>query len=165
MNSKIVASILIAYVSFTVCVAFGVEPDPIQAPGDEQTTRPAKVTVSTTVREVYAVWYRVPPGSLARRRAGVSEFTAAHNRLPLGTLVRVTNIRNGKSVVVRITDRGITNKRAKIDICKEAAEQIDMVSDGITRVRLELIPETPPVSISPARPLAAPLTASQTVPK
>jgi hypothetical protein len=74
-------------------------------------------------REVYAAWYDVPEDSLAKRRAASNELTAAHNRLPLGTLVRVTHLKNGKSVVVRITDRGIRDRRVKIDICKEAANR------------------------------------------
>ena len=89
----------------------------------------------------YAVWYRVPIHSLAHRRAKENEFTAAHNRLPLGTLVRVTRISNDKSVVVRITDRGITNRRATIDICKEAAEELGMIRAGFVQVCLEIVPE------------------------
>jgi rare lipoprotein A (peptidoglycan hydrolase) len=92
-------------------------------------------------REVYAVWYNVPADSLARRRAGKNELTAAHNRLPLGTLLRVTNILNGKIVTVRVTDRGITNRRAKIDLCREAAEQLGIVRQGIARVRMDIVPE------------------------
>src|SRR3984893_4297392 len=65
--------------------------------------------------EGYAVWYVVPANSLAKRRAGKDELTAANNRLPLGTKVRVTHLKNGKSVVVRITDRGITARHALID--------------------------------------------------
>ena len=88
-----------------------------------------------------AFWYDVPSDSLARRRAGKSEFTAAHNRLPLGTMVRVTHLANGKSVVVRITDRGITNRHALIDLCKEAAEKLGMLREGSARVRLEILPD------------------------
>ena len=88
-----------------------------------------------------AVWYKVPPNSLAKRRAGKDELTAAHNRLPLGTRVRVTHLKNGKSVVVRITDRGITKRRAIIDLCREAAEKLDMVSEGSARVSLEILPD------------------------
>jgi len=65
-------------------------------------------------REVHAVWYDVPVDSLAKRRAGAGELTAAHNYLPLGTLVRVTHVANGKNVIVRVTDRGITNRHAMI---------------------------------------------------
>lgn len=87
-----------------------------------------------------AVWYDVPNNSLAKRRAGKDELTAAHNRLRLGSMVRVTHLANGKSVIVRITDRGITN-RANIDLCKEAAEALGMISEGRARVRLDLLPD------------------------
>jgi rare lipoprotein A len=91
--------------------------------------------------EGVAVWYPVPPNSLAKKRAGKDELTAAHNRLPLGTKVRVTHLGNGKNVVVRITDRGITKRHAMIDLCKEAAEKLDMIREGSARVRLEILPE------------------------
>jgi rare lipoprotein A (peptidoglycan hydrolase) len=100
------------------------------------TTKPPPAKI-----EGNAVWYKVPPNSLARRRAGKEELTAAHNRLPLGTRVRVTHLKNGKSVVVRITDRGITKRRVIIDLCKEAAEKLDMVSEGSARVSLEILPD------------------------
>lgn len=92
-------------------------------------------------QEGYAVWYVVPVDSLANRRAGKGEFTAAHNRLPLGTMVRVTHLGNGKSVIVRITDRGITKRGASIDLCKPAAEKLGMISEGMARVRIEELPD------------------------
>ncbi|HKP03376.1 MAG TPA: RlpA-like double-psi beta-barrel domain-containing protein [Chthoniobacterales bacterium] len=92
-------------------------------------------------REVHAVWYDVPAESLAKRRAGNGELTAAHNHLPLGTLVRVTHVANGKSVIVRITDRGITSRHATIDLCKEAAEKLDILREGSALVRLEVLPD------------------------
>lgn len=88
-----------------------------------------------------AVWYSVPVNSLAKRRAGKDELTAAHNRLPLGAKVRVTHLGNGKSVIVRITDRGIRSRRVLIDLCKEAAEKLGMISEGSARVRLEILPD------------------------
>ena len=91
--------------------------------------------------EGLAAWYNVPPNSLAKRRAGKDELTAAHNRLPIGTKVRVTHIANGKSVVVRITDRGLTPRQAVIDLCKEAAAKLDMLREGSARVRLEVLPD------------------------
>ena len=89
-----------------------------------------------------ATWYRVPASSLAHRRARPNEFTAAHNRLPIGTLVRVTRISNGHHVIVRITDRGIRDRHATIDVCWEAAERLGMIHAGVARVRLEIIPGT-----------------------
>jgi rare lipoprotein A (peptidoglycan hydrolase) len=91
--------------------------------------------------EGYAMWYKVPLNSLAKRRAGKDEFTAAHNRLPLGTKVRVTHLGNGKSVIVRITDRGIIDRHALIDLCKEAATKLGMLGEGSARVRLEILPD------------------------
>jgi rare lipoprotein A len=98
---------------------------------------PAPVVRSTTMGT--AAWYDVPVDSLARRRAGVEELTAAHNKLPLGTLVRVTHLKNGKNVLVRITDRGIHDRRVKIDLCKEAAEELEMVRKGFAKVRIEVL--------------------------
>jgi rare lipoprotein A (peptidoglycan hydrolase) len=88
-----------------------------------------------------AVWYDVPVNSLAHRRAGKGELTAAHNRLPLGTMVRVTHLANKKNVIVRITDRGITSRRVLIDLCKEAAAKLEMLKEGSARVRLEILPD------------------------
>jgi rare lipoprotein A len=91
--------------------------------------------------EGMASWYPVPPKSLAKKRAGKDELTAAHNRLPLGTKVRVTHLKNGKNVIVRITDRGNFKRHAIIDLCKEAAEKLDMIREGSARVRLEILPD------------------------
>lgn len=108
-------------------------------------------------REVKAAWYDVPDDSLAKRRAGREELTAAHNRLPLGTLVRVTHLTNGKSTLVRITDRGIRDKAIKLDVCREAAEELGMVKKGIARVKMEIVREEssagePPVHHTRATP-------------
>jgi rare lipoprotein A len=92
-------------------------------------------------RTVYAAWYDVPVESLAKKRAGLDELTAAHNRLPLGTLVRVTHLANGKSVLVRITDRGIHDHKLNIDLCREAADRLGMVGKGIAKVRIEVLAE------------------------
>lgn len=89
-----------------------------------------------------ATWYDVPQKSLAKRRAP-GEFTAAHDRLPIGSYVRVTDEANGRSVVVRITDRGLGKKRG-IDLCKEAAEAIGLVSEGVAKVRIDLLKERAP---------------------
>lgn len=96
-----------------------------------------------------AVWYNIPANSLAKRRAGKDELTAAHNRLPLGTMVRVTHLANGRSVIVRITDHGITKRRALIDLCKEAAEKLEMLSEGSARVRLEVLPDNKRTTAAP----------------
>lgn len=92
-------------------------------------------------RVVYATWYDVPVLSLAARRAGIGELTAAHNHLPLGTKLRVTHLANGRSVIVRVTDRGILAGHTKLDLCRAAAEKLGMTSEGIARVRMEVLDE------------------------
>jgi rare lipoprotein A len=68
-------------------------------------------------------------------------MTAAHNTLAIGTKVQVTHLGNKKSVIVHITDRGISKRGAIIDLCKEAAEKLDMIREGSARVRLEILPD------------------------
>ena len=66
-------------------------------------------------------------------------LTAAHRSLPLGSKIRVTNKANGKSVIVRINDRGPFVKKRLIDVSYAAAQQIQMIRAGHAKVRLELI--------------------------
>jgi len=66
-------------------------------------------------------------------------LTAAHNTLPFGTLVEVTNLENDLSVVVRINDRGPFMKNRIIDLSYEAARRIGMVGPGTAKVRLEIV--------------------------
>lgn len=67
-------------------------------------------------------------------------LTAANRNLPFGTKVRVTREDNGKSVVVRINDRGPFGKKKRIiDVSRAAAEKLDMIRAGVVRVRLEVL--------------------------
>jgi len=68
------------------------------------------------------------------------ELTAAHPSLPLGTFVRVTNLRNRRAVVVRINDRGPVVAGRIIDVSYSAAKVLSFQSQGIQRVRLDLVP-------------------------
>jgi rare lipoprotein A len=68
------------------------------------------------------------------------ELTAAHPRLPLGTLVKVTNLRNRKAVVVRINDRGPVVDGRIIDVSYSAAKVLNFQSRGVQRVRLDVVP-------------------------
>ncbi|HET9253294.1 MAG TPA: septal ring lytic transglycosylase RlpA family protein [Candidatus Eisenbacteria bacterium] len=65
------------------------------------------------------------------------DLTAAHRTLPFGTRVRVTHLENRKEVVVTINDRGPFTKGRVIDLSREAAKRLDLIRDGIARVRLE----------------------------
>jgi rare lipoprotein A len=71
------------------------------------------------------------------------KMTAAHRTLPLGTWVKVTNERNGRSAVVQITDRGPFNSNRVIDVSLEAAKSLDMLANGLARVHLEVVPDYP----------------------
>jgi rare lipoprotein A len=66
-------------------------------------------------------------------------LTAAHPSLPLGTWVRVTNLRNGRTVVVRVNDRGPVVDGRIIDLSYRAASALDMRSTGIQKVRLDIV--------------------------
>ena len=66
-------------------------------------------------------------------------MTAAHRTLKMGTRVRVTRKKNGRSVVVRINDRGPYGKGRIIDLSEAAARELDMIDDGIAQVRVEVM--------------------------
>ena len=68
------------------------------------------------------------------------DLTAAHPTLPLGTLVRVTNLRNRRSVIVRINDRGPVVPGRIIDLSYNAARVLRFEEQGLQRVRLDVIP-------------------------
>jgi rare lipoprotein A len=98
-----------------------------------------------------ASWYGVPyngrntsSGEIFDMRA----MTAAHRTLPFNTWLEVTNLKNGKRVEVRVTDRGPFVDGRIIDLSMGAAERIDMIREGIVKVRLKVIkapvPNSPP---------------------
>lgn len=66
-------------------------------------------------------------------------LTAAHNTLPLGTRLRVTNLKNNRSVIVKVNDR--MNKRNKrlIDLSRRAAQELDFIQAGLTKVKIEIL--------------------------
>jgi rare lipoprotein A len=76
---------------------------------------------------------RTASGELSRP----TEFTAAHRTLPFGTMVRVTNIANGRSAIVRINDRGPYGRGRIIDVSRAAARELGMISSGTAIVRID----------------------------
>jgi peptidoglycan lytic transglycosylase len=72
-------------------------------------------------------------------RYNMYQLTAAHKTLPFGTKVKVTNMDNGKSVVVRINDRGPFVKGRIIDLSRAAAKKVDMINAGVAFVKVEII--------------------------
>ena len=77
--------------------------------------------------------------SATGERVGSNVLTAAHRTLPFGTKVRVTNLKNGQSVTVRINDRGPFLRNRSIDLSDGAAGAIGMKGAGIAPVRMEVI--------------------------
>jgi rare lipoprotein A len=69
-------------------------------------------------------------------RSGPNQLTAAHRTLPFGTKVLVTNVHNGRSVIVRINDRGPYGRGRIIDVSIAAARQLGMIGSGIANVTL-----------------------------
>jgi rare lipoprotein A len=85
----------------------------------------------------HASWYSLPANVTASgERMDPNELTAAHRSLPFGTKVLVENLNNGRSVVVRINDRGPFIGGRIIDLSKAAAESIGMLGTGTAQVRI-----------------------------
>ena len=112
-------------------------------PSELVTTLPApKPTVLTRLKSGMASWYgSVLQGhkTASGRRFNEYDLTAAHRTLPFGSLVKVTDLRNKKSVFVTITDRGVLYPERVIDLSYGAARALEMVKMGVDPVRLELV--------------------------
>jgi rare lipoprotein A len=117
--------------------SLGTEPlrEPVACPAVASTMAPApRHTIGN------ASWY----GSQFANRPTASgqlfdpeKLTAAHRKLPLGTKVVVTNLHNGRSVMVTITDRGPYWANREIDLSYRAARMLGMIQRGVARVRIE----------------------------
>jgi rare lipoprotein A len=78
----------------------------------------------------------------AGERYNMFELTAAHKTLPLGTLVKVTSLDNGREVIVRVNDRGPYIPGRVIDLSLAAACELRMVEKGLAEVKLEILPRS-----------------------
>jgi rare lipoprotein A len=105
-----------------------------------ETARGAKVTtlLETGTASFYGAGFAGKPTANGES-FNPSALTAAHPTLPFGTEVKVTNVRTGKSVVVRINDRGPFAKNRVIDLSREAASRIGMVNSGTAPVHIERV--------------------------
>ena len=121
-----------------------VEPQP--KPG---TSTPPKKSKSTDIassgiyaEEGNASWYGAPFHGRKASNGEVydmNKMTAAHRTLPFNSMVRVTNLNNGKSTVVRITDRGPFVDNRIIDLSRAAAQEIESIGPGVVPVRIEVL--------------------------
>ena len=73
-----------------------------------------------------------------------SKLTAAHNNVPFGTWLKVTNLRNHKTVIVKVIDRLHYKNRRLVDLSKAAANKIDFSSEGLLRVKVEVLGKKKP---------------------
>jgi rare lipoprotein A len=94
----------------------------------------------------HASWYALSSKTASGERMNAGKLTAAHRSLPFGTKVLVTNKRNGKSVVVRINDRGPFIRGRVLDVSKAAAQDIGMVSSGTAQVCFQVVADTQKVA-------------------
>jgi len=126
MRTRILTPLLLALVLATGCASTG----------GRYPSRTADV--ETGVASYYAGKYH------GRRTASGEKYnqgnmTAAHRTLPFGTRVRVTNLENGRSVVLRITDRGPFRRGRVIDVSKKAARRLGFLREGTAKVRVEVV--------------------------
>jgi len=102
---------------------------------------------SEGIQSGLASWYGADfHGKLTSNKEiyNMHDLAAAHKTLPFGTHVMVTNLNNGKSITVRINDRGPFVKGRIIDLSYAAAKALDMVGPGVVPVRIEVIPQRSP---------------------
>ena len=118
--------------------------DPLQQQAPDLPVAPVAVPTATVIRSFQgqASWYG--PGFFGNRTANGEVFrpgtlTAAHRTLPFGTKVRVTNLWNGRTAVVRINDRGPFHGNRVIDIAHGAAQSLGLTASGVAQVRLEVL--------------------------
>jgi rare lipoprotein A len=117
-------------------------PAPPSAPGAAAGPEEKAVQPGTYVARGVASWYGAPfhgRQSSSGEIFDMNRFVAAHRTLPFGSVVRVTNLNNGKSTEVRIIDRGPFVGGRLIDLSLAAANAIDMVGTGVAPVRVELV--------------------------
>lgn len=108
--------------------------------------------IKTPKRIVRASWYGLGFKGKPTADGGTFNpfsFTAAHRTIELGSKVKVTELRSGRSVVVEITDRGPYFPGRDIDLSYAAAHALGMVRSGIARVRVELVDTQEPISVAP----------------
>ncbi|HWO20329.1 MAG TPA: septal ring lytic transglycosylase RlpA family protein [Kofleriaceae bacterium] len=130
------AAALLAVAALAACGGSSKREPAATKPGGARPA-PAAVPAAVDVQQGLATWYGVGRRTASGERFDKHAMTAAHRTLPFGTRVRVTNQRNGRSVIVRINDRGPFARGRIIDVTEGAAVQLDMKRDGVVPVKVE----------------------------
>mgnify|MGYP002525865833 CR=1 FL=1 len=105
-------------------------------------TRPTQKQINShqlTGKATYYGHYRTTRKTASGETFRDEAYAAAHKTLPFGTVVKVTNKKNGKSVTVRINDRGPYGPGRVIDVTPKAAMELDMISSGVVPCEVEII--------------------------
>jgi rare lipoprotein A len=117
---------------------------PVNTSRSEMAAARAQTTLLTTKNRNHVAFrtrMRAPEGSrtASGERLNPSDLTAAHPSLPFGTRVRVTSVDTGRSVIVRVNDRGPFVRGRVLDVSYSAARQLDMTKQGVAKVKFEVV--------------------------
>ena len=134
----VVCLVALAIACLTGCTSPGGKRARAQRPAPQHASPPARGAVASGVASYYAAKYD------GRKTANGETFsnrrmTAAHRTLPFGTTVRVTNVTNGRSVTVRVNDRGPFVRGRVIDLSYAAAQKLDMIPAGTAPVKIQVV--------------------------
>jgi peptidoglycan lytic transglycosylase len=108
-------------------------------PTQSRVARNGQATRTNSAPGGLASFYSHGSRTASGERFNARELTAAHPTLPFGTKVRVTDVNSGRSVTVRVNDRGPFVKGRVIDVSHAAAESLGMVGKGVTQVKLDVV--------------------------
>jgi rare lipoprotein A len=142
MLAIVVAAMAAANIDFAYCQETESEPASIPV---EEPTKPGEKGVPTQTG--LAAYYHATfqgRGTANGESFDHNALTAAHKTLPFGTLVRVINLNNNRSVVVRVNDRGPMQKNRVIDLTRRGARELGFLARGMTRVTVEVVNAAPP---------------------
>jgi rare lipoprotein A len=122
-------------------VLFGLGLDPVLAKGGDPVAAAIERGISLVQVGVVS-WYGASfhdRPTASGERFDSEAFTMAHPTLPFGTQVKVTNLRNGRTVVVRVNDRGPFVGKRIADLSRAAAAQLGMMKRGVAKARIEVL--------------------------
>ena len=137
MNIRIIL-LLIFVPAFFACG----KKDIASYPSPEQKPSSPGYTIEGSTQVGLASWYGIEEHNnyaASGERFSKYDYTAAHKTLPMGTVVRVTNLENGRDVVVKINDRGPFVGDRIIDMSHAPAESLDMIRKGVVKVKVEVV--------------------------
>lgn len=139
--------IRVLVVGFVMATAAPVGQSDLRTISSDKTSQPATSAAKPKPYQVgIASWYGEPHHGRTTANGesyDMFQLTAAHRRLPLGSLVRVTHLGTRRSVVVRINDRGPARENIIVDLSYAAARQLGVLRRGLARVRLDLLGPAP----------------------